>query len=267
MALVTCPECGKEHVSDGASACPNCGFDLKSYFQEKERQQLEYQKQLQAQENLRMQQQYAEQEHQRILSEIKDPTIYGKIQVYIIIAAIGLLLALTGSFLTWILLTLISCGIYFGISYSKYNKFAKDPYAYKEEIYRQKMAAQQQASTANVQTPRTVNGKLFCPVCGSEDIEQQVFQENRGSQTITQTSSKYKEKGHGCLWWLLIGWWWWAVDLFLWIFAFVPRLIIRLFAAPFKHKKYKGSETSVSKTINDISYRTVCKCRNCGHTW
>lgn len=33
MALVNCPECGKENVSDNADRCPSCGFGLKEYFE------------------------------------------------------------------------------------------------------------------------------------------------------------------------------------------------------------------------------------------
>lgn len=29
MALIKCPECGKENVSDSAVMCPNCGYSLK----------------------------------------------------------------------------------------------------------------------------------------------------------------------------------------------------------------------------------------------
>ena len=32
MALVTCPECGRENVSDSAESCPNCGFGIKAHF-------------------------------------------------------------------------------------------------------------------------------------------------------------------------------------------------------------------------------------------
>ena len=32
MALVKCPECGRENVSDTAEACPNCGFAIRDYF-------------------------------------------------------------------------------------------------------------------------------------------------------------------------------------------------------------------------------------------
>ena len=29
MALVKCPECGREKVSDSAESCPNCGYAIK----------------------------------------------------------------------------------------------------------------------------------------------------------------------------------------------------------------------------------------------
>lgn len=104
---------------------------------------------------------------------------------------------------------------------------------------------------------------FYCPKCGSSQIETKVFQENSGGTTVTETKSVYKQKGHGCLWWLFIGWWWWMVDLMLWIFLFIPRLICQLC----KKKKYKGKSTSVSQTTNDIKYKTVLVCKNCGNTW
>ena len=33
MALINCPECGKEKVSDTALACPECGFNIKQYYE------------------------------------------------------------------------------------------------------------------------------------------------------------------------------------------------------------------------------------------
>lgn len=33
MALVNCPECGRENVSDTANSCPSCGFPLKEHFE------------------------------------------------------------------------------------------------------------------------------------------------------------------------------------------------------------------------------------------
>lgn len=34
MALIQCPECHHENVSDSAPTCPYCGFEIKKYFQE-----------------------------------------------------------------------------------------------------------------------------------------------------------------------------------------------------------------------------------------
>jgi Translation initiation factor 2, gamma subunit (eIF-2gamma; GTPase) len=34
MALIKCPECGRENVSDSAEMCPNCGYGIKTHFQE-----------------------------------------------------------------------------------------------------------------------------------------------------------------------------------------------------------------------------------------
>ena len=101
-----------------------------------------------------------------------------------------------------------------------------------------------------------------CPCCGSSDVTVETFQENLGSTTISQTKSKYSS-GHGLVWWLLIGWWWWMFDLMIWIVAFVPRLIIQLC----KKKKYHGKSTSVAQTINEVQYRHVYTCKNCGNTW
>lgn len=108
---------------------------------------------------------------------------------------------------------------------------------------------------------------MVCPKCQSENVRVDTFQEQQGGKTVTKTRSKYKEKGHGLLWWLFIGSWWWAVDLLLWCCFFVPRLILRLFAAPFKKKKFEGGGVSTSTTSNKITYKTVCICQNCGNRW
>lgn len=36
MALIKCPECGKENVSDTAEACPECGFNMKKCMADKQ---------------------------------------------------------------------------------------------------------------------------------------------------------------------------------------------------------------------------------------
>lgn len=38
MALVTCPECGKENISDSAETCPSCGYGIKDHFEQIEQE-------------------------------------------------------------------------------------------------------------------------------------------------------------------------------------------------------------------------------------
>ena len=33
MALVKCPECGRERVSDTAEACPDCGYNVRAHYE------------------------------------------------------------------------------------------------------------------------------------------------------------------------------------------------------------------------------------------
>lgn len=39
MALINCPECGREKVSDSAEMCPDCGYNIKKHFENKQIQQ------------------------------------------------------------------------------------------------------------------------------------------------------------------------------------------------------------------------------------
>lgn len=105
--------------------------------------------------------------------------------------------------------------------------------------------------------------KMICPRCGGTNVSVNTVQENLGSTNISQTKSKYKEKGHGCLWWLFIGSWWWIIDLLLWIFLFIPRALMHIG----RKKKYVGKSTTVSSTMNHIVYKTICTCQSCGNAW
>ena len=80
---------------------------------------------------------------------------------------------------------------------------------------------------------------MKCEKCQSEKVNVQVVSE-----------SQLKTKHHGILYWLLIGWW---LEMFLWLFLTLPRLIFALFG----HKKQK----IVTK------HKNMAVCQECGHTW
>ena len=110
---------------------------------------------------------------------------------------------------------------------------------------------------------RAQRKSLVCPNCGSDDVSIETFQENLGTTTVSNQKFKFKQKGHGILWWLFIGWWWWIFDLMLWVFLFPIRLLAQIF----KKKKYKGTATTVSQSVNEVVYKKVFTCRSCGNSW
>ena len=59
MALIKCPECGKEGVSDTAIACPNCGFAIREFTENLAKAAEEKRK---AEEHLRIQQEIEQKE-------------------------------------------------------------------------------------------------------------------------------------------------------------------------------------------------------------
>ena len=100
---------------------------------------------------------------------------------------------------------------------------------------------------------------MFCPNCHSDNVKVESVQENLGSTEFSRT--KTKEKRHGFFWWIFIGWWWKIIDLILWIFLFIPRVLLHIG----RRKKYVSKTTTQS--VNHIVYKTICTCQNCGRAW
>lgn len=44
MPLITCPECGRENVSDSAESCPVCGYNIKTYIEKQNERSRENEK-------------------------------------------------------------------------------------------------------------------------------------------------------------------------------------------------------------------------------
>lgn len=80
---------------------------------------------------------------------------------------------------------------------------------------------------------------MICPECGSQNVTIQAVEE-----------FQLKTKHHSIFYWLFIGWW---LELLLWIFLTIPRLLIAMFG----HKRQKLVSTT----------KSICVCQNCGHHW
>ena len=80
---------------------------------------------------------------------------------------------------------------------------------------------------------------MTCPNCNSENVTTQIV-----------TETKMKKKHHGIVYWLFFGW---LIDLLLWFFLTIPRLIVAIF----RPKRNK----IVTKS------KTMAVCQSCGNTW
>jgi len=106
---------------------------------------------------------------------------------------------------------------------------------------------------------------ICCPECGSCHVDVQVFQEHLGSKTTERTNSRYEEtkKKHGILWWVFIGWWWITIKGLFWIVAFIPMALLKIG----RRKTYKGQSAGKTTVKNDIRYKKIYVCKECGHDW
>lgn len=81
--------------------------------------------------------------------------------------------------------------------------------------------------------------KIICPKCQSNIIQ---------VQAVSNTYSI--KKGHGCAYWIFIGWW---LELILWIFFTIPRILIALFMP------------KRQKIVSEA--HTIAVCQSCGYSW
>lgn len=105
MALIQCPECGKDGVSDSAVSCPNCGYNVQAHMKKLRQQEkiLERNRQIQQQEQIK--------ENERI--KRMNDSAYRKKQIKVVSAII-------------ILIAVIICAVVFGIKYKTTKAYEKD---------------------------------------------------------------------------------------------------------------------------------------------
>lgn len=197
MALVKCPECGKE-VSDTANACPNCGYGVKVHFDkikwQKDREKINLQTQKMKDIN--------RQNFEKKLMTVKRPKkpVFNKIfKGYLVFSIILITLLyliyvindiLNNNYATsannvifiilmYILLyiatisipIIVPLGIYYDI-YKRKNseyKFAQQNFReYQKYIIRKQ---EQKTKTGNTYSSYTSSSQVRCPKCGSTNIQ------------------------------------------------------------------------------------------------
>lgn len=179
MALINCPECGKENVSDKADFCPQCGFFINKYFTD-----------LKVKQETEKRQDQQETKIREIMDTISLPEkpkarkwpvrllITWFASVTILLACVFLNVAFPNpilNYLMWILVVVVLGSIFIigpwilhvlskdNVKNEEYEKAAKDPESYKREKATEQLGTSQSTDQNQVNiTPSnnyTVSGK------------------------------------------------------------------------------------------------------------
>lgn len=205
MALIKCPECGRENVSDSAEMCPSCGYGIKASFAAIEQQRILAQRQIEEEKRRKEEQIRREKEEQAELNEIKMP---GKPSIVKSLLLFGIAFA---PFVLLALLVKSSIGIWFFLIFwfiiaassyrddvKKYNKAQQDFKAYQaEEVRRKKLAIEMSAIGGT--------NALKCPICNSTSVKRISTLSRAASIAAVGLASaeigkQYKCSGCGHMW-------------------------------------------------------------------
>lgn len=191
MALVKCPECGRENVSDTAISCPECGFSIQDYVKAKQDEEYIQNEKVRLQAEL-------EKELAKIdsLAKPPKPTISSVITsgnrwVFVFPVLVGIfgiiatiyILAANGKVDGFTTVMTIICIIISLVGVSDINGTYKTRLSEYEDFegYKQKKKQRIQENydyrikhiktKSEVSAPVIINTGLKCPVCGSRSVK------------------------------------------------------------------------------------------------
>lgn len=172
MALVKCPECGRENVSDSAEMCPNCGYGIKKHYEDikKTQEEEERNKQLEEarQKDLEMRAQYVDiPSHRPIMTAWQVGSV--------VAIVLGVLMIICQS---WIL-AIILIGFGAIMFYSEMDNLHSRQKIYDDNIhdpdaYRKAIVRQQDIEEAVMRIARNMNTNghgVNCPYCSSANVK------------------------------------------------------------------------------------------------
>lgn len=163
MALVKCPECGRENVSDSAEMCPSCGYGIKEYYAR-----------IRARER-------AIKEHEYKLSSVKMPekpkkenTLFSLAKgIFIFCGVLTVLcLLLDAAILIVIPLMIALVGVLFYLEGDKkYTKEMEQYNSAKADFERYKKQEVERQESIEARRRAEYENAIKCPVCNSIKVE------------------------------------------------------------------------------------------------
>lgn len=215
MALIKCPECGRENVSDSAEMCPSCGFGVKAHFEKIEQEKIKEQKQIELEELKKKREQEAKEREQRRIQSVPKPErpVFSRgFMIYMIVAVIffsWLMLYTPTTYNedpqggTWILELLVFIGLPLLVYLPNYNKRVKDyELACRNfETYQRQMIKEQDEARARHQREleQKIANAIKCPNCGSIDTKKISTTSRVASVAMVGVASSKIGKQYECI--------------------------------------------------------------------
>ena len=197
MALVNCPECGRENVSSSAESCPGCGYNIKAHYANAEKARTE-------EINKQARIENAQKDYQARLEKVEMPIFPEMSSLDVILGFFAFALILIGLIYLktdycWLLITigigmLIFCYFYdFRKSIDLFKLSKSDPDSYRKLIVSKAM------KEYNAQPI------IRCPVCGSTTVDKISTLDRTASVTMVGLASgkigkQYKCRHCGHMW-------------------------------------------------------------------
>lgn len=183
MALIKCPECGKDNVSDSAQCCPECGFGIHDYFVKQQNERMAKENAVSAAQKAKVQKEKEAEELKHRLANIKVPEKPRK-GVYIaegavcgISGALGLVISLYDGFhfFTFCIaaFSFFMAAIIYSVykeAVSDYNLSQTDFNAYQQKVIHAEDARKAEEIRIANEKAEKASVPVKCPKCGSTSI-------------------------------------------------------------------------------------------------
>ena len=181
MALVKCPECGRENVSDSAEMCPDCGYGIKKHYEDIKKKQEEEERNKLLEEEYKKQEEarqaYLEARAQSVDIPSHRPIMTAQQVGGVVVIVFGILMLICRAWLLAIVLIgigaiMICCEMDSLHSRQKiYDDNIHDPDAYRKEMVKQQDFEEAVMRLARNMKTNTNSYGIKCPYCQSANVK------------------------------------------------------------------------------------------------
>lgn len=181
MALIKCPECGRENISDVAESCPSCGYRVKEHFEKKIAERENYESQLKQVIEDKQRELFERQKLEQRINSVpmpKKPVVNKGFIVFVLIAIVFfswvmLYVPETPNVVGWVMMicifvvasVIMYCPVYF--EQKKRYKFVQENFA----EYQRLVIEEQDARNKRAEKERREQKIPRCPHCNSSEFE------------------------------------------------------------------------------------------------